>query len=106
MNAKEAQTITDTIAVIASLMVDRPAEVTAILIETSKDPVIQLRVHSSDAGKIIGKQGRTARAIRTILQAMCNTANLHMVLDIVSDAPVQYPKIPALQSRPVTGGQQ
>lgn len=50
-------------------LVDNPDEVKVTQIDGEQTTILELRVHQSDLGKVIGKQGRTARAIRTILAA-------------------------------------
>ncbi len=54
---------------IAKALVDNPDQVQIRPVEGEQVTVLELRVHPSDLGKVIGKQGRTARAIRTILGA-------------------------------------
>jgi predicted RNA-binding protein YlqC (UPF0109 family) len=54
---------------IAKALVDNPDEVSVTSIEGEQTTVLELRVAQSDLGKVIGKQGRTARSIRTILSA-------------------------------------
>jgi uncharacterized protein len=50
-------------------LVDNPEQVSVTQIDGEQTTILELRVHPSDLGKVIGKQGRTARAIRTILSA-------------------------------------
>ena len=57
------------IEAIAKALVDNPDQVSVRAVEGEQVTVLELRVHSSDLGKVIGKQGRTARSIRTILNA-------------------------------------
>jgi predicted RNA-binding protein YlqC (UPF0109 family) len=57
------------IEAIAKALVDNPDQVSVRAIEGEQVTVLELRVHPSDLGKVIGKQGRTARSIRTILNA-------------------------------------
>jgi len=54
---------------IARALVDKPEEVVVRAIEGEQTTVLELRVATTDLGKVIGKQGRTARSIRTILGA-------------------------------------
>ena len=54
---------------ICKSLVDNPEQVTVTQIDGEQTTILELRVHPSDLGKVIGKQGRTARAIRTILAA-------------------------------------
>ena len=54
---------------IAKALVDIPEEVAVSVVEGEQVTVLELRVAQSDLGKVIGKQGRTARSIRTILGA-------------------------------------
>ena len=57
------------IEMIAKALVDHPEEVVVKAIEGEQSTVLELRVAANDLGKVIGKQGRTARSIRTILGA-------------------------------------
>ncbi len=68
---------------IAKALVDNPDEVKVSEIEGEKTSVIELSVAKEDLGKVIGKQGRTARAIRTILSAAANKKNKRAVLEII-----------------------
>jgi predicted RNA-binding protein YlqC (UPF0109 family) len=54
---------------IAKALVDNPDQVSVQAIEGEQVTVLELRVHPSDLGKVIGRQGRTAKSIRTILGA-------------------------------------
>ncbi len=64
-------------------LVDNPDKVLIEEVEGEKTTVIELRVDPSDLGKVIGKQGRTARAIRTILNAAGIKKNKRVVLEIL-----------------------
>lgn len=68
---------------IAGSLVDNPDEVRAKEIEGHQATVIELIVAPSDLGKVIGKQGRTARAIRTILNASGTKLKKRFVLEIL-----------------------
>ena len=57
------------IEAIAKALVDNPDQVQVRPVEGEQITILELRVHQTDLGKVIGKQGRTARAIRTILGA-------------------------------------
>lgn len=57
------------IEAIAKSLVDNPDQVVVRSLEGEQATIFELRVHPSDLGKVIGKQGRTARSIRTILGA-------------------------------------
>jgi len=63
--------------------VDNPNGVNVVEIEGEKTIVIELRVDKADIGKVIGKQGRIARALRTILSAMGRKTNKRVVLEIL-----------------------
>jgi predicted RNA-binding protein YlqC (UPF0109 family) len=63
--------------------VDRPEEVAVTEIEGEQTSVIELKVAKEDLGKVIGKQGRTARAMRTILSAASTKINKRSVLEII-----------------------
>ncbi len=73
----------DLIGSIARALVDQPEEVSVSEIEGSHTNVLELSVAKSDIGKIIGKQGRTAQAIRTILSAASGKTRKKYVLEIV-----------------------
>ena len=71
------------ITYIAKALVDKPEEVVVTEIEGEQTSVIELKVAKEDLGKIIGKQGRTARAMRTILSAASTKINKRSVLEII-----------------------
>jgi len=73
----------DLIAHIAKALVDKPEEVSVTEIEGEQSTVIELKVAKEDLGKIIGKQGRTARSIRTILGAASAKMKKRSVLEIL-----------------------
>ena len=73
----------DLIADIAKALVDRPEEVVVTEIKGEQTFVIELRVAKEDIGKVIGKQGHTARAIRTILSAASAKLKKRSVLEIL-----------------------
>jgi uncharacterized protein len=68
---------------IAKALVDIPEEVSINEIEGEQTTVLELRVAPSDLGKVIGKQGRTARSIRTILGAAGMKLNRRFTLEIL-----------------------
>jgi predicted RNA-binding protein YlqC (UPF0109 family) len=73
----------DLIAYIAKALVDKPEEVVVTEIEGHQTYVIELKVAKEDIGKVIGKQGHTARAIRTILGAASAKLKKRSVLEIL-----------------------
>lgn len=68
---------------IAKALVDKPGEVEISEVEGERATVLELRVAQDDLGKVIGRQGRTARAIRTLLGAAGTKAGKHFVLEIL-----------------------
>lgn len=68
---------------IAKSLVDKPEEVQVNEIEGEQTSVLELKVDKEDLGKIIGRQGRTARAMRTILGAASIRLNKRVVLEII-----------------------
>jgi len=68
---------------IAKVLVDNPEEVKVTELQGEQTSVIELRVAKEDLGKVIGKQGRTARAIRTILGAASTKLKKRSVLEIL-----------------------
>ena len=73
----------DLIKYIAQALVDHPEQVAVSEVEGEQTSVIELKVAKDDLGKIIGKQGRTARAIRTILGAASAKIKKRSVLEIM-----------------------
>ena len=73
----------DLIEYIAKALVDVPDQVKVNEVEGEKTSVIELTVAKEDLGKVIGKQGRTARAIRTILSAASTKIRKRSVLEII-----------------------
>ena len=71
------------IATIARALVDQPDQVSVNEIKGSHSSVLELKVAKSDMGKIIGKHGRTAQAIRTILSAASGKTGARYVLEIL-----------------------
>ncbi|MGC8853190.1 MAG: KH domain-containing protein [Hydrogenobacter sp.] len=73
----------DIVEITAKSLVDNPDRVNVVEIEGEKTVVIELRVDQKDLGKVIGKQGRIARSLRTILSAMGRKINKRVVLEIL-----------------------
>ena len=73
----------DLIERIAKSLVDKPEDVSVKETEGEKTTIIELRVAQEDLGKIIGKQGRTARAMRTLLNAAGTKVGKRCVLEIL-----------------------
>ncbi|RPJ83213.1 MAG: KH domain-containing protein [Acidobacteria bacterium] len=71
------------IEMIAKALVDNPEEVVVTEVEGEQTTVLELRVAQTDLGKVIGKQGRTARAIRTLLGASGMKLRKRFVLEIL-----------------------
>ena len=71
------------IEVMAKALVDFPEQVNVAEIEGEQTTVIELKVAKEDLGKIIGKEGRTARSLRTILGAVSTKLRKRSVLEIL-----------------------
>jgi len=71
------------VELIAQALVDHPEQVNVKEIEGSQATVIELRVADGDLGKVIGKQGRTARAIRAVLNASGTKLKKRFVFEIL-----------------------
>ncbi len=71
------------IGYIAKALVDSPDEVEVSEVEGNQTSVLELKVAKEDLGKVIGKQGRTARAMRTILSAASAKVKKRTVLEII-----------------------
>jgi len=71
------------VEILAKALVDHPEMVTVQTIEKEKSYVIELRVAPDDMGKVIGKQGRIARAIRTVVKAAATKERKKVAVEIV-----------------------
>ena len=71
------------VEVIAKALVDYPDQVTVTETETDKSIVVELRVAQSDMGKVIGKQGRMAKAIRSVVKAAASKSEKKVIVDIM-----------------------
>jgi len=68
---------------VAKSLVDKPEAVEIIQIEGEKSTILELRVDPDDVGKVIGKHGRIARSLRTILAASTSRTGKRVVLEIL-----------------------
>ncbi len=68
---------------IAKSLVDAPELVSVSEVEGEQSIILELRVGESDMGKVIGKQGRIAKAIRTVVKAAANKDNKRVVVEIL-----------------------
>jgi len=68
---------------IAKSLVDEPGHVSVNQVDEGAGTVVELKVAPGDVGKVIGRQGRTARAMRTVLGAAATKVNKHYTLEIV-----------------------
>ncbi len=73
----------DLVEYIAKSLVDDPSEVVVNVIEGEKSTILELRVSPDDIGKVIGKHGRIAKAVRTILSAAATKTGKRIVLEIL-----------------------
>ena len=73
----------DLIEYIAKSLVDDPSAVSVNVVETDSATILELRVATEDIGKVIGKQGRIAKAIRTVLAAVSVKSGKRAVLEIL-----------------------
>lgn len=71
------------VEVIAKSLVDHPEEVVVTETENDKSIVIELRVAQADMGKVIGKQGRIAKAIRSVVKAAASKADKKVIVEIM-----------------------
>ena len=73
----------DLVEVIAKALVDYPDEVVVTETETDKSIVLELHVAQADMGKVIGKQGRIAKAIRSVVKAADSKSEKKVIVDIM-----------------------
>jgi hypothetical protein len=79
----EDKEMKDLVEYIAKSLVDQPDVVKVIEVEGERTSVIELSVAKEDLGKVIGKQGKTARAMRTILSAASTKQRKRTILEII-----------------------
>lgn len=79
----ETTSLKDLVEFMAKSLVDSPDDVEVNEIAGEQTTVVELKVSKDDLGKVIGKQGRTARSMRTILNAASTKLNKRSVLEIV-----------------------
>ena len=70
------------VEMIASALVDNPDEVVVTETETDNEIVLKLSVAPADMGKVIGKQGKIAKAIRTVVRASASKSDKKILVDI------------------------
>jgi len=75
--------VKELVETVCKSLVDNPEDVKVTQIDGEQTTILELRVHQSDLGKVIGKQERTARAIRTILAAACMKQRRRFNLEII-----------------------
>ena len=73
----------DLVEIIAKSIVDNPNEVHVNEVQGEQDLILKLRVAPEDMGKVIGKQGRVAKAIRTVVKAAALNENQKVVVEII-----------------------
>ena len=73
------------IEVIAKALVDNPDEVVVTEKETDRAIVVELKVAPTDMGKIIGKQGRIAKSIRSVVKAAASKEDKKVIVDILDE---------------------
>jgi len=85
MTQHDMVAVGDLVREIARALVDDPASVEVEAVERDENTVLKLRVAPQDVGKVIGKQGRTARSVRTILGAVSMKLHHRYMLDILEE---------------------
>jgi hypothetical protein len=75
--------MSELVKIIATSLVDHPDSVEVREVEGSQSVIIELKVAPEDMGKVIGKQGRIAKAIRTVVKAAATKENKRVVVEII-----------------------
>ncbi len=83
MASESEEAMRELVTLLARSLVDNPDEVEVGIADDDGLTVIELSVAQGDLGKVIGKEGRTARAMRTLISAMCARGSKRAVLDIL-----------------------
>lgn len=73
----------DLLETVAKALVDYPDEVSVTEVDGEKSVILELRVAKDDMGKVIGKQGRIAKAVRTLVKAAAIKENKRVVVEIL-----------------------
>ncbi len=71
------------VEIIAKGLVDNPDQVTVNEVEGNQSVILELKVAPEDMGKVIGKQGRIAKAIRTVVKAAATKQNKRVIVEII-----------------------
>lgn len=80
---QEVSSMKELVEVLAKSLVDNPQLVEVNEVEGAQSVIIELKVAPDDMGKVIGKQGRIAKAIRTVVKAAATKENKRVVLEII-----------------------
>ena len=75
--------LNELVTYVAKSLVSKPDEVNVRVLEGDQTAVVELRVAKDDLGKIIGRQGRTVRALRTIIAAASSHSNKRVSLELI-----------------------
>ena len=78
-----ADSIKDLLSAIVSVLVDNPQDIDIKSLHSERALIFELKVHSQDLGKVIGKKGKTAQAIRTLLESACGKIKKRCILEII-----------------------
>jgi predicted RNA-binding protein YlqC (UPF0109 family) len=73
----------DLLEYLAKALVDHPDDVQIEMIEGERSVILQLKVHQDDIGKVIGKQGRIAQALRTLVKAAATKEGKNAIVEIL-----------------------
>lgn len=80
---RDTEAVVELVKIIAKALVDLPDEVSVAAVDGQQSCVVELSVHSSDLGKVIGKKGRTAKSIRALLGAVSMKYSHRYTLEIL-----------------------
>ncbi len=87
----EAEVLAEMIGYLAAMLVDYPENVKVTVVLGEETTVLELHVGKVDFGKVIGKHGRTAQSLRTLLNAAATKLGKRVVLDIIEPNPAPQP---------------
>ncbi|KJS17320.1 MAG: hypothetical protein VR69_05715 [Peptococcaceae bacterium BRH_c4b] len=73
----------EVVEILAKALVDNPDKVSINMVEREKSFLIELKVAPEDMGKVIGKQGRIAKAIRTVVKAAATKQKKKVIIEII-----------------------
>lgn len=81
--AESAQELASLVEYVVTPLVDNPDDVSVSIVDDEGRTLIEIRVNESDAGKVIGRQGRVIKSIRTLVRAAASRKGAHVEVELI-----------------------